>query len=408
MPISQEGLSGLAAFYRDYLIQGIAAFWEPRTEDTEYGGYFVSFDRAGNRTGEEKNIWCQGRQLYVFASLYTHIEQRERWLALAKTGRDFLVKHAYTGNGRWHYLLDRSGHVLNASSSVYTDAFVLIGLCEHAVAAGSDEDRLIIQKTYEQFEQHVMDPDFSEYHHFVMQPGILYHGPHMMGVYVASIVRSVLGDARIRALSDYCMHKVLHVFAKDEYEALFEMLDRNERVMSTPAGQTLNPGHVFESSWFCMEEALYRKDRALFERAARMADWAYHLGHDSQYGGILAFVDPKGHRPRNAENTDSMNPWDERWDDKIWWVHSESLYTLALSALELDDAELFERFHDLHEYCFTYFADPEYGEWYSYLNRNNTPRVTAKGNWIRSAFHNGRSMMRLALLFERFAAASKE
>ena len=69
-------------------------FWEGRCLDREHGGYLTCFDRIGNVTDNNKYIWFQGRQLYVYSELYNEIEKRPQWLEHARWGYDFLVKKA--------------------------------------------------------------------------------------------------------------------------------------------------------------------------------------------------------------------------------------------------------------------------------------------------------------------------
>ena len=80
-------LKELATFYRHHLLQENLPFWESRTEDKTHGGYLVSFDREGKLTATDKNLWCQGRQTYMFSVLYNQVEPRENWLKLAQCGR---------------------------------------------------------------------------------------------------------------------------------------------------------------------------------------------------------------------------------------------------------------------------------------------------------------------------------
>ena len=84
---------------RNCLLNDILGFWKERTADQEHGGYITSFDREGNCTGKEKNIWLQARQVWMFATIYSNVEKDPAWLNLAKTGRDYLISHAYAGNG---------------------------------------------------------------------------------------------------------------------------------------------------------------------------------------------------------------------------------------------------------------------------------------------------------------------
>lgn len=390
----------LARFYRKHLIDDVMAFWDKHSPDRQHGGYVHKLDRQGNWTGDDKNTWCQGRMTYMYSALYRQIERRPHWLELAKLGRDFCVKHCYAGEGRWHYKVDRAGtSVLVPNRSFFADCFALMGLCEYASASGSDQDLPIIRDTFDAIERNFRKPGFNEFHHFSLDPALKWHAPHMIMVGLAETLRPVLGDARIKPVVDYALDQVLNVFVKDEHRVLFEVLNADGSVLKTDGGQSINPGHSLECLWFCMEEGLHRKDQKVIDRAAQAMGWAYVNGEDREFGGILNTTSPAGGKPPGPQ----ANAWGEHWDYKVWWVHSESLYALALAAVTKRDPVMLDRFLKLHDYTFKAFPDPEYGDWYEYLTRDGTPVYYDKGKWIKCAFHIPRNLMKVALLMERTA-----
>lgn len=395
MPLDQSHLAEFGAFYRKHLIDDVMSFWDRRVTDPDGPGYLILYDRKGHLTGTDKFMWCQARQTYMFAALYNFIEQRDDWLELARRGRNLLVDYGHAGNGRFHYRLDRAGKVLDARRSAFTDSFALIGLCEYAIASGSEEDKALIEQTYDALAEHIMIPGFDEWHHHPLDPAYRWHGPHMIGVGCAGVARPVLGE-RVDQLAQYCLNQILNVFSKPNYQCTFELLDMEGNVVETDLGLRINPGHAIESAWFCMEEALLRGDGGAFDLAVRNCDWAYRLGYDVEHGGVLAFTNPYGGRPAGTDN----------WDSKIWWVQAEALYALALAAVEKDSVEHFKQFIDLHDYCQRLFHDSEYGEWYCCLDRQGRATATSKGNWVKSAFHLPRALMKLVLLFERVSDLS--
>ena len=400
MPIDRSRFAELAGFYRRHLLDDVMAFWDVRTEDPTHGGYLTMFDWTGQSHGTDKNMWCQGRQLYTFAALYNQLDRNDRWLALARTGRDFVVAHGYRGDGSWHYLLTRSGEVINDAPSLFTDTFVLMGLCEYAVATGVYADAELIDATFTRIAQHVHEPGFDDYHHFDLDGRHLWHAPSMVVLGMAAVARPILGDGRLRPLVDRCLELILHVLAKDEHQALFEVVDADGSVLKTDRGLTTNPGHALESMWFCMEEGLSRGDQAIIQRAAEICRWSYQLGCDSKFGGLLAFTDPSGNAPPGMAQP---NQFGEAWSDKIWWVHSEALYALLLAAILTDADTMLDSFFATHEYCRRYFSSAESGLWPCYLNRDGTPQRGDKGTQIRSAFHVPRSLLKVIRLLEREA-----
>ena len=337
----------------------------------------------------------------MFSALYNKIEPRQSWLDLARHGRDFLVGRAHAGNGRWYYLLDRQGNVVVPELSLLTDGFALLALCEYALASGSDQDLGLIRLAFESYERNFLNPEFDQYHPLVLNPRYLYLGPHMLTMNVTAVAAQVLGRERVRRLADFCLERVLHVFSRNEYQVLFDTVGRDGGLIATPEGRTINPGHALGSMWLCLCEARQRGDQSSVDRFVQICEWMLGKGFDRERGGILAFVDPEGEEPCMPR---VLRGFGETWDTKIWWVHAESLYTLALAAYLGHRDDLWQAFHNLHDYCHRYFYDPEYGEWYTYLYRDGTVKVGDKGSMIKSAFHIPRALMHLVLLFEEAAA----
>jgi N-acylglucosamine 2-epimerase len=397
----KKKIADLAKFYRKHLLDDVMAFWEARTKDVECGGYLTCFDRRGNVTDTDKYIWFQARQLWMFSALYNHVEKRPLWLALAKHGRDFLIAHAYVGAGRWNYHLDRQGHVKRGTISIYTDLFVLAGLCEYVLASGSEADLDLIRETYDTVERNVHDRNFKDLFHGTWSPRLKRHGVYMITLPTAGLAQQLLGKERTCSLIDHCLEQILWVFARDEQEALFESVGRDGTLCDDPEGRLLNPGHALESMWFCVEEAKKRGNQFLVNRAIRIIDWMYRRGYDQEYGGIMAFVNASGQEP---VQTDWHQETGMSWHDKCWWVHSEGLYALALAAVETNDKTFFDRFLDLHAWSQRYFRDPEYGEWYPELYRDGRPKLTDKGTLWKAAYHLPRALMKIMLLFEQRAS----
>ena len=392
----------LAAFYRKHLLEDVMPFWEERTKDEECGGYLTCFDRVGNVTDTTKYVWFQGRQLYMFPALYNHIEKRDTWLDLARWGRDFIVKHAYAGiggaaPGRWFYQLDRQGHPQKGTISIYTDMFVLQGLCEYAVASGSTDDLVLIRETFDAIERSTLDPDFKDLFHGTWSPRFRRHSIFMSALNTAQVAGQVLGEQRVEALMDRCLKESLSVFAKDDHEALFESLGRDDTVVDDQEGRKLDPGHALEAMGFCLTEGRQRHDRATVDRAAQVADWMYRRGWDERYGGLVAYLDSSGKEP---PQTAWHRETGMQWHDKNWWANAEALYTLAACAVETGNRTWWNRFLELHEWCWKHFSDPEYGEWYPELLRDGTPKLKDKGTLWKAAYHLPRSLMNTALLLE--------
>ena len=76
------------ARYRDHfeneLLERVIPFWERHSPDPIHGGFFNNLDRDGSVYDTTKHIWLLARQVWMFSKLYTQVDQRENWLALAE------------------------------------------------------------------------------------------------------------------------------------------------------------------------------------------------------------------------------------------------------------------------------------------------------------------------------------
>ncbi len=364
-------------------------FWEDRTKDVECGGYFTCFDQEGNLTDSKKYIWFQGRQLCTFSALYNKFKD-EKWLSFGKQGRDFIVQHAYAGNGRWNYQLDRKGNVEIGTNSISTDLCVISGLAEYAIAANTDQDEKLINDTFKSIEKNVHDPNFKDIYHNVWNPKYKRHGLYLSNLIIAPIVAKVIGDEKVRSLIDHCLENILYVFAKDDHETLFESVGRNGEYMDDDDGHITFPGHTFESCWAAIFEGRRRHDQSIIDRALKIFDWAYRWGYDKQYGGIYSYIDIKTKTPKQ---TDWFKETNMSWNDKNFWVNAEALAVTSTVFAETLDMQNFTKFKDISDWTYKHFFDEIYGEWYAELFKDGTIKLADKGTIWKAACHVPRSIM---------------
>ncbi len=389
-----------APFYRAKLLDDAIPFWLKRTVDREKGGYFTCFDRKGDRTSDDKFVWMQGRNLWMFSALYNRISREECLLKAASAGRLFLLKHAYSGNGRWRYSLDRNGRELLGTISIFTDLFVLAGLAEYAMASGSREDMPFIEETLDSVLKNFHDPDFKEIYHGKWIPGVLQHGPYMTTLDVLVTIAPLVGSERIVPAVHLCTDRIEHRFAGEKDPLLFEMIRQDGTSTDLPGEKLINPGHALESMGFCIHAGLKYGEESIIVRALEIADRIYEFGRDRTYGGIYAFLDASGNAPMQ---TGWYKETDARFDDKVWWVHFEALYTCLLCAAVSGNGKWEERFTKLHDYVWSHFYDPEYGECFSALHRDGSVKDSAKGSLWKAAYHYPRALLNILRLLEQHA-----
>ena len=163
-------------------------------------------------------------------------------------------------------------------------------------------------------------------------------------------------------------------------------------------GRVVNPGHDIECSWFLMEEANDRKDAALHETAQTMFRQAANAGWDSEYGGLLYFIDCQG-KPTEAYEHDM----------KLWWPHTELLIASLMAYRDTGNEEYARWSERGLEYVKLHFEDDLYGEWYGYLRRDGLPTMPpTKGSTFKGPFHLPRMLMAVDAMLQELLAARED
>lgn len=395
--IKREEARKLAAVYRRQLAD-IMEEWAAHTADQVNGGYITDFGEDWELVSLRKNIWAQARQTYMFAAYYEYSGHVEKWLDLAGMGRDFLVQHAYAGNGRWYYEVSEDGReVKEGTTTIFTDLFVLIALAQYASVSGKDGDFGLIQDTFDSVRKNIANPEFRDIKPHLWRAGIERHSPYMIAIHSSMVAEKVLGKEVTGPFISFCIDKLINFFGKNESGYLLESLKEDGTVWDTTEGRNVNPGHIFEGMWFCIDYARAKSDEIVMKHALRIINNTAKVAVDQEYGGVIHRFDCFGEDGEEMLKTDTG---ELKSDDKVDWVNCESLYAFALAAVFSEDENAAERFRQLHQFCQLHFKPEEGGDWYPVLNRAGIPLRKNKGGKHRVAFHVPRALMNLSLLFE--------
>ena len=133
--------------------------------------------------------------------------------------------------------------------------------------------------------------------------------------------------------------------------------------------------------WFIMDlgERLGRPE--LISRAVGIALKMIDYGWDREYGGIFYYKDRLGHPTQQLE-----------WDQKLWWVHIETLISMIKGYRLTGSRECLDKFELVHDYTWSHFRDSEYPEWYGYLDRRGEVLLPLKGGKWKGCFHVPRGL----------------
>ena len=382
----------LAQQYKSELLDRVMPFWMEHSIDKEMGGYFTCLERDGEVFDTDKFVWLQGREVWMLATLYNKVEKKAEWLEAAIQGAEFLKRHGHDGNLNWYFALDREGHPLVEPYNIFSYTFAVIAFGQLALATGNEEYADIAKRTFDIVLSKVDNPKGKwskaapgarELKSFAL-PMILCN--------VALEIEPLLDKDFLDRTIATCVHEVMDVFYRPELGLIVEHLGTDGQLVDCMDGRLLNPGHAIEAMWFIMDLGKRLGDKALIEKAVQIALQEVEYGWDKQYGGIFYFMDRLGHPLQQLE-----------WDQKLWWVHIETLITMIKGYELTGNEKCLEWFERVHEYVWSHFMDPEHPEWFGYLNRRGEVLLTLKGGKWKGCFHVPRGLMQVWQSLERIA-----
>ena len=390
--ISDERISEVKEyrdFYKKQLLENVIPFWlGSDLIDRTYGGYITSVDRQGKSYNDDKSVWFQGRCLWTFSTLCEKYGIRPEWKEAADTGKKFLEEKCTDSDGRMFFTLTRDGRPLRKRRYIFSESFYVVSMAEYGYVFNDADALQKAEKCFDMMIDIYRDPASDPFkitpktyaenrnERSAAVPMVLVSSAQLLrrcdpakADYYSAVVRSLTED-------------ILKYHFHPELRASLENVLQDGSHVDNPAGRTVNPGHSCENAWFLMNEAVYSNDEKLLKTALDIFDFAFERGWDSEYGGMLYFVDLDGRPCEQLE-----------WDMKLWWVHNEVLIASLMAYSVTGEEKYWERFKTVHKYAFSHFADEEYGEWYGYLHRDGTVSHTQKGSMWKGPYHLPRCLI---------------
>lgn len=380
--MNSERISELIRIYKDGLADTVG-FWTEHGVDHEYGGFLTFLDRDGSVFGTDKPVWLEGRCAWVFAKLYNEVEKRQEWLELSKHGLDFLSKHCFDEDGRMYFLTTRDGKPLRMRRYLFSESFAAIAFAEYAKATGNERAKEKACSIYDLMLLYHFTPGLLEPKVIPETRQMISHSMEMILIGTSQVLRQIDKRSIYNETIDGAIDQIVNRFCKPELNAMLENVGPNGEFMGEiPEGRTVLPGHCIESAWFIMEEGRYRNDKTLIDKGLQILDWSINWGWDKEFGGIIYYRDVLDKPCVQYE-----------WDMKLWWPHTESLYAMLLAYHLTGDKKWEDWYEKIHEYTFSHFPDPEYGEWFGYLHRDGTVAHRLKGNCWKGLYHLPRAQL---------------
>lgn len=413
--INSNALYELKQFYEKHLKQDILPFWLNNAVDDEYGGYYTCFNNEGSKLlSTDKFTWSQGRMVWVFAKLsgmdiFSDME-RGKFLSLARSGAEFLMKYCLLQNGNCTFIMNREGKPVSyeadgkLDTSIYADCFVVLGLSKY-VCYSKDQEVLDFAKAlYKSIVKRIDDNSFYCEPYPIIN-GFKTHGIPMILLNTSqelSEALKVLRDSEVDMVeqrANQYMNEIMNNFVS-ESNLIHEMIRTdNSFALDKLVGSYINPGHSTEDIWFLIHQCLKNDDWNSIEKCASVLKRTFETGWDKEFGGFLLFADMNGGQPKGnisgLENEKMVHKILNDWDNKLWWPHSEGLYSMLLAYKLTKDIEFYEIYNKIHKYTFTTFPneDKSIGEWIQIRDRKGEPAKKVVALPVKDPFHIIRNIL---------------
>lgn len=394
--MTTEQINSYTRLYSDNLLNDIIPFWLKNSIDTEFGGYYTCLDREGKVFDTDKFIWLQCRQVWCFSMLYNKVERKQEWLNAALHGAEFLKKHGRDKEGNWYFSLDREGAPLVQPYNIFSDCFATMAFGQLFRATGNQEYGEIAADTFHNIIKR-KDNTKGIYNKVISdtRPIQGFSLPMILSNLVLE-VEHLLDNELVEATIEEAIDTVMNVFYQPDLGLILENVSPNGAFVNSFEGRLINPGHGLEAMWFIMDLAKRSSNEELIKKAVDISISILEYGWDEEKGGIFYFKDVKNFPPQQLE-----------WDQKLWWVHIEAIVCLLKGYLYTDDQRCWDWFEKVHAYTWKHFPDPEFGEWYGYLNREGEVLLPLKGGKWKGCFHVPRGLYQSYHTLELIAAKKK-
>ncbi len=373
-----------AALYKNELLRNVIPFWENHSKDEQYGGYFTCLNREGKVFDTDKFIWLQAREVWMFSTLFNKVEQKQQWLNMAFHGAKFLQKFGHDGNLNWYFSLTRDGKPLVQPYNIFSDCFATMAFGQLYKATGDEEFGQMAKNTFGNILKRSDNPK-GKYNKLV--PGTRPLKGFSLPMILCNLsleMEHLLPEQLVEGIIQKVVHEVLEVFYQPDSGLILENVKPDGSFSDSFEGRLLNPGHGIEAMWFIMDLSVRLKRPDLAEKAVEIVLRTLEHSWDNKYGGIFYFLDVKGNPPQQLE-----------WDQKLWWVHIETLISLIKGYALTGNEKCLNWFEKVHNYSWLHFADPEHGEWFGYLNRRGEVLLPLKGGKWKGCFHVPRGLFQV-------------
>ena len=273
--IGKWSLDELHRHYQKQLAEDTIAFWATYGIDRKHGGYLRPDKKTKAYQTTDKDLYSQGRLLWLFSYLYNNFGKNPEHLAAARQGKEALLRHCRVSDGHWGTLYSRDWKMKEGFLDIYADIYMLLGLQEYFKATGDEEVRKLAFETAFAANKVVLAPDYLGVAHGpAYEPGIKRLGTWVHFLFPLTQLLSHTPDEGLERIARFCVRNILTRHWQRDKGFAWECLDHQYQPYSQDylsqwvkdydwAHQILG-WHTIQGSYKVMLEAVRLGNRPMF------------------------------------------------------------------------------------------------------------------------------------------------
>ncbi len=325
--------------------EGYLPYWDGTIRvDSKYGGFMPYLNNDGAHVRTTKEMYYQGRGVWVFSYIYNHLVKEQRFLDVADKAIKFCIKHCLMDNNYWISEVSREGKQLSPSNNIYGDMYIAMGLGEFYKATGDEKMKQLAIDSVHAVNERVVSAEYQHLggHGAGHEPGTKRLGTwqHFLGALTPLAMQT--GDFGVEMIARMCVRNILERHWQPDLGIAYERLDdqfQPFRVDSLHNNRAISGWHSIQAAWMVMAESLRTGHKANFMQAMEMGRITLEKTwyDDGEEAGISSISNPEakpsppskgGYLPWHAIDDGMLfallaiehanAPWAHAWYDKMF------------------------------------------------------------------------------------------
>jgi hypothetical protein len=223
----------------------------------------------------DKDLYSQGRILWIFSYLYNNFGRNPAHLEAARQGKEALSKHCRVEKGHWGTLFTRDWKLKQGFFDIYADIYMILGLAEYYRASGDEEALKLAINTSYLVNKTVLAPHYQgQGHGPFYEPGIKRLGTWVHFLFPLTLLLIYKSDEGLERIARMCVRNIIRRHWRRDRSFAWEYLDDRFEPYSHdylsdykgPHDYTryISGWHSLQGAWKVMFEALRAGSKEMF------------------------------------------------------------------------------------------------------------------------------------------------